>query len=72
MMQSLRRFRRSLDRWHLELFKDGLGSDTLHAVMADLTADVTQGLDPRVRWFYALAGGLEVFDEAHELSQVTG
>jgi hypothetical protein len=40
--------------------------------VADLTFDFSQGCDPRVRWFYALAGGLEVFDEAHELSQVTG
>jgi hypothetical protein len=41
-------FRRSLERWKVELFEDGVGGDALDAVVTDLTSDISQGSGPRV------------------------
>ena len=45
------------------MFEDGVGGDTLHAVMADLASDVSQGSGPRVGWFYGFTSGLQTFNE---------
>src|SRR5260370_13841355 len=55
----------SLERWKVEMLKNGIGCDALYAVVTDLTSDISQGSGPRVRWFYGVARGLEMFVEAH-------
>jgi hypothetical protein len=54
----------SLEPWKIELFKDGVCSDALDAIVTHLASDIPQRRGPRVRWCYGL-GCAKALDEAH-------